>query len=203
MLTRAWYALRYNHIDFAYPTRVLHHQSPARLAEERQQRDDDTTRLAAFLTTIPLLDRHLTRQDFEFMALNAFRRGYAAGEHILIKGIAGDALFIIQEGSCEVATPVGVKQLVPGEYFGEMSLLKSGERSADVVAGPTGSTLIRVDRACMETLFRYYPALIHELAKTRDTRHQESHAGQAIGSAAPPPFLARVGQAARRYLLPW
>jgi signal-transduction protein with cAMP-binding, CBS, and nucleotidyltransferase domain len=185
------------------PTMIVHHQSPTRTAAERNQRDEETGKLADYLRTIPPLNRYLLKQDFEFMALNAFRRCYSAGEHVLIKGSFGDALFIIQEGSCEVTLPTGNKLLGPGDYIGEMSMLKSGERSADVVAGPAGSALIRIDRACMEALFRYHPALLQEFVKTRDTRHQETNAGHPPRAETSPPLWGRARQMLRHYLLPW
>jgi len=65
---------------------------------------------------------------------------FEAGERILRRGREGHMFFVIARGSVSVIVPSGTAGAVrigcigPGQFFGEMAILKGGERSADVVA---------------------------------------------------------------------
>lgn len=64
---------------------------------------------------------------------------YAPGETIVREGDAGDRAFIIAAGRCEVYTDAqGVRQVLrelrPGDVFGEMAILSGGFRIASVAA---------------------------------------------------------------------
>jgi CRP-like cAMP-binding protein len=63
------------------------------------------------------------------------RRAFAKGDTIFREGDASDCAFLIVVGSVLVHLPNGhVKQLGPGEIFGEMGLIDSRPRSATVTA---------------------------------------------------------------------
>jgi hypothetical protein len=81
----------------------------------------------------------------------------APGEVIVKQGDVGDALYLIEEGQVDVLVSrpggdfINVRQLGPGEYFGEIGLLSGGLRIATVVtASPT--KLLRLTR---ETFMHY------------------------------------------------
>lgn len=67
-------------------------------------------------------------------------RTAAAGEVIVWHGEKGDSLFLVDRGSVEVIVPsergehVHLAQIGPGGFFGELSLLDSGPRTATVRA---------------------------------------------------------------------
>lgn len=70
-------------------------------------------------------------QVIPFMTLSS----YPEGAKVCVEGAPGDAFYIIYEGGVEVTKagwdrPVG--RLIPGEFFGEMSLLFQKPRSATV-----------------------------------------------------------------------
>jgi CRP/FNR family transcriptional regulator, cyclic AMP receptor protein len=72
---------------------------------------------------------------------------YMAGASLVKQGEAGEAFFVILEGAAKVV--VGkrtINRLMPGDYFGEISLLDGGERSASVVSETPLKVLI-IERA--------------------------------------------------------
>ena len=86
------------------------------------------------LRAIPLFSP-LPPATIEYLAGRLARRRVAAGETILTKGERGDAFFVIAVGTVEVSPEEGsVRQLGPGEYFGEIALLRDVPRTATVVA---------------------------------------------------------------------
>jgi CRP-like cAMP-binding protein len=67
------------------------------------------------------------------------RRTYQDGAHIVREGERGDEAFIIAEGRCAVYKQIDgeeklVKELGPGEVFGEIAVFTSQPRSASVRA---------------------------------------------------------------------
>ena len=86
------------------------------------------------LAAVPLFEglpvKHLRRiRDLAELA------DYMAGASLVKQGTTGDAFFVILEGLAKVV--VGkrtINRLMPGDYFGEISLLDGGERTASVVS---------------------------------------------------------------------
>jgi CRP/FNR family transcriptional regulator/CRP/FNR family cyclic AMP-dependent transcriptional regulator len=75
-------------------------------------------------------------------------------------GEAGDSFFVIIDGMVSVRTPVAAgRQLQPGDFFGEMSLLDGEPRSATIVA-TTDLRLLVVDRSHFWRLMNETPDLI-------------------------------------------
>jgi CRP/FNR family transcriptional regulator, cyclic AMP receptor protein len=75
-------------------------------------------------------------------------------------GEAGDSFFVLIDGMVSVRTPVAAgRQLQPGDFFGEMSLLDGEPRSATIVA-TTDIRLLVVDRSHFWRLMDETPDLI-------------------------------------------
>jgi CRP-like cAMP-binding protein len=79
-----------------------------------------------------------------FAAASETVRHFADGEYIVRKGEPGEEMFIIQAGNVLVSRGNGteVARLGKGEFFGEMSVLESTPRDADVIA--QGATRVLV-----------------------------------------------------------
>ena len=203
-MTQIWYAFKFFGIEIPFPIRTIHTKGREVLNEEEGARTELMGSVSGFLQSLPFLNQHLTLKDFDFVAHNCFQRRYRPREHIIFRGELGDAFYIIRETWCEVILKDGQRRrLEAGEYFGEMGLLSTRPRSADVVAGDDGSTVIRVDRECMDSLFAQHPPLREELIHVRDKRLED--AGEKREELPPPrPTLAvRVLQSLRDFCIPW
>ena len=92
-------------------------------------------------------------------------------------GQPGDEFFLILDGSARVeVSPRKRSRLEPGQYFGEMSLLDGGPRSASVVA-ETPLRLLVIKRRNFSTLLREAPDLAQNLMTTLSRRVRHAEAG--------------------------
>ena len=70
----------------------------------------------------------------ETLALRAPALDVPAGEQIITRGDAGSLFYVVVEGSVGVDDGAIVRRLDPGDYFGEIALLRDVPRTAGVVA---------------------------------------------------------------------
>jgi hypothetical protein len=82
---------------------------------------------------------------------------------VVRKGDHGDAMFLVLEGELRSSIMIGDKESIlstipAGEFFGEISLLDQGPRSADVFAN-LDSVLLKISAASFSNLIREAPAL--------------------------------------------
>lgn len=100
--------------------------------------------------TLRQLDRALVRQSF------------AKNTVVLVEGEPGDALFVIVSGRVKVfvgnsvGREVTLANLLPGDYFGELSLLDGSPRSASVRA-TENSELAMLDRELFGRFLQQHP----------------------------------------------
>jgi len=91
-----------------------------------------------FLKTIPLFST-FSQIQLLYMASKMSAVTFKEGEVILKLGESGETFFVIEDGEVEVyredgGEPKTISQLGKGECFGEMALLKTGKRTANVRA---------------------------------------------------------------------
>lgn len=105
----------------------------------------------------------LRRQIMEFQRGEApiRPRVYPAGTWIIREGEAGDEAFIIDSGRCEVVQDrngdlVHLREMGPGELFGELALFEEGVRTASVRA---------LEDVHVQVI--QYPTLMAELSRSR------------------------------------
>jgi CRP-like cAMP-binding protein len=99
-----------------------------------------------------------------------------AGTTLARAGEPGNEFFLIVDGSARVeVSPRKRSRLGPGDYFGEMSLLDGGPRSATVVAD-TPVRLLVINRRDFTTLLREAPALTHSILMTLSKRLRQAEA---------------------------
>lgn len=101
-------------------------------------------------------------------------------------GEPGDEFFLIIDGTARVDVSAEKRVLLhPGEFFGEMSLLDGGPRSATVVAD-TPVRLLVISRRHFSVLLKEVPGLTQTLLITlsRRVRHAEEQAERLRAPAA-------------------
>jgi CRP-like cAMP-binding protein len=124
------------------------------------------------LAGVPLFDgfskRHLRR-----LAGEADVVVFASGRAIVEEGEAGEALFVILRGTAVVRRAGRkVAALIPGDFFGELSALDGGPRTASVVPD-TPVEVLRVYRHTLRRMVQDEPALAMGLLEglARRLRH--------------------------------
>jgi CRP-like cAMP-binding protein len=117
---------------------------------------------AKTLATVPLFTgfsaRHLKR-----LAAEADELTFEPREAIVEEGMRGETLFVVLSGKAKV-TRGGRKvgEVLPGDFFGELSALDGGPRSA-TVAAETPVRVLRLFRHTLLELVRDEPGLIMKL----------------------------------------
>src|SRR6266699_2023604 len=94
---------------------------------------------AESLSRIPLFKR-LTPEELEQLAEEVDQVKYDPDETIFNEQDKGDALYVVETGSVRIwvldedVKPVTLKELEPGEFFGELAVLDRGPRSTNATA---------------------------------------------------------------------
>jgi len=86
---------------------------------------------------------------------------YPAGECIVKQDEKGDCMYVLVEGSARVVHRRNGKEfelavLKVGDFFGEIALVDSGPRSADVET-LTSCTLLRIEHGALRAIAGVYP----------------------------------------------
>jgi CRP/FNR family cyclic AMP-dependent transcriptional regulator len=115
----------------------------------------------AFLAQISLFQQ-LDDDERGVLAQVMAERVVAPGETLFRQGEPGDAMFIVHSGKVDlfVKDKAGQRILLhtaeAGEFFGELSLLDGGSRTATAAVTEAG-TLFMIDREDLQQLFRKRP----------------------------------------------
>jgi CRP-like cAMP-binding protein len=152
----------------AYPKRDI---TVADVAPRRIERQID---MAEVLSRVPLLSV-LDAEQTGCLARSGKLHELAASATIVREGEAGASLYIVLTGALEVSRTEGggpprtLGRLLPGDVFGEMSLLTGAPRSATVIsASPV--TLVEIRKEDLEPILNSQPALIAELSDVEARR---------------------------------
>jgi CRP/FNR family cyclic AMP-dependent transcriptional regulator len=103
-------------------------QRGARISREELDRRQEALRNAPLFSDLP--KRHL-RSIADVTWIPSYREGAT----ILKEGSSGSSFFVILEGRAKVVrNGRTIARLAPGDFFGEISLLDPGPRTASVIA---------------------------------------------------------------------
>jgi CRP-like cAMP-binding protein len=88
-----------------------------------------------------------------------------AGQALIERGGPGSGMFVLEEGQAVVEAPEGVRELGPGDIFGERALLgEDGERTARVRAR-TDVRCLAIARPEIERLLAEDPRVAERLSQ--------------------------------------
>lgn len=119
---------------------------------------------------IPLFSG-LSRLDRARLIPNCAVIAFDADSGIVKQGEKGDSLFVVISGSARVVRhqaddgDVLVARLGPGECFGEVALLTGEQRTADVLAEVTGTTVLKLSRDRFSQLMKQHNDLAQRMAR--------------------------------------
>jgi tetratricopeptide (TPR) repeat protein len=99
---------------------------------------------------------------------------FMAGERMITEGDEGDAMYLISRGGGRVIKEIDGQEVVldelgEGEFFGEMSLLVGGPRSASVFA-TADTEVLRLKSSDLFEVIKQYPRIENALEQFYDKR---------------------------------
>jgi CRP-like cAMP-binding protein len=130
------------------------------------------------LRTVPLFSDATPRQ-LDLLAVKLAVQSFQRGDQLMRQGERGDAFYIVREGQVDVVARENgrarrLSVLGPGEYFGEIALLRDQPRMA-TVRGKTEGSVWRLERQDFRDLLGRYLDLDAQLAGIADTRVPRGH----------------------------
>jgi CRP/FNR family cyclic AMP-dependent transcriptional regulator len=135
---------------------------------QRNRIAEDSPNFASqLLAEVPLFQL-LSEDERNLLATELDLVRYGAGEIVFVTGDPGDSMYVIRKGEVEVffkddtGAKVVLETMGPGDFFGELSLLDSGPRTASAVVTRDVEAL-RVDRRDLDQLLKLQPGSALEL----------------------------------------
>jgi CRP/FNR family cyclic AMP-dependent transcriptional regulator len=114
---------------------------------------------AAVLERVPLFDG-LTKRQLKHVQDLVEEVRYMEGASVVKEGAPGDSFFVIVEGQAKVQRGKRtINRLVPGDFFGEISLLDQGPRTASVVS-ETPMMMLEVQRTPFQRMLERNPEVV-------------------------------------------
>jgi len=144
----------------AIPSSPADHPAPPPAAEQQQN-------IHVHLRKIPLL-AGLTDEEIIRVKADIRIRTFAKREVVLHKGGSGDGLLFLLAGQLQVINvtedgrAIGLRMLVPGDFFGEIALINNTTRSASVVATSDGLVAFLPAPTAMH-LFSHSPTVASQM----------------------------------------
>lgn len=135
------------------------------------------------------LFKHLEINELKELAANMKQKQFDKGQKLIRQGEAGDSMFILSEGLLHAflstnnnEADVKVGQIIPGEFFGEMSLLTGEPRGATIVA-ITDVVAHEITKDNMNALLTKRPELAETISKVvaeRRVRNSQTMAAATV-----------------------
>ena len=126
------------------------------------------------------LFRQLSPEALERISGLMVKVSYRAGDTIFLEREPGDALYVVDSGGIRIwvrdedANEVTLSELQPGDFFGEMSVLDGGRRSANATAA-VDSTLHCLRREDFEGFLLEHPRAALEVIRGLGARLRQTN----------------------------
>jgi hypothetical protein len=134
------------------------------------------------LQSVPILEDCTSRQLREVARITDVVE-HPEGTVLTRTGDAGEEFFLIVDGTVRIDIPGGQPVMLgPGQFFGEMSLLDGGPRSATVTAD-TAIRVLVIRRRHFSTLLREAPGLMLKILATLARRVRDLERARSIATA--------------------
>jgi CRP/FNR family cyclic AMP-dependent transcriptional regulator len=128
---------------------------------------------SAAFAQVPLF-AGLSRRHLRRLADNADEAEVASGATIVQDGDPGDSFFVILQGEAKVVRGSRtISVMGPGEFFGEISLLDGGPRTASVVAD-TPVVVARISKRAFDRMVLDEPGLAAKILSVVARRLREA-----------------------------
>jgi voltage-gated potassium channel len=114
----------------------------------------------------------ILNKEGQIMVANTLEHiSFSPGEFIIKRKDMGNEMFFIAHGTVEVLREdkVVLAQLLDGQFFGEIALLRDTERTADVVA-KSYCDLYKLERQHLLPIMEAYPHLVEHLNEVINRR---------------------------------
>jgi CRP-like cAMP-binding protein len=204
--SRVWYALRESDIEIPFPLRTIRMVDMKADAQIVADGEERITRTEQIVSKCPLFDEaHMGNLERRELARDAQEITLQLGELAVRHGEVSDHMYLIVLGSVRVLLkgkePIEIQA---PHWFGEMALLLDQPRSADVIAGDSGATLLRFAKASVMPVLNRRPEFAQKLRQISDERRSASGMTEATNRI--PSFKDRVVELLKRIsvsLKPW
>jgi protein phosphatase len=132
------------------------------------------------MATIPLFGG-LAKRHLRQLADEADVVRFAPGRPIVEEGQAGAAMYVVLSGTAKVIRGRRtVATLIPGDFFGELSSLDGGPRTASVVP-ETPMEVLRLFRHTLRDMLETEPALVFRMLEGLARRLRQVRPGTPVG----------------------
>jgi CRP/FNR family cyclic AMP-dependent transcriptional regulator len=144
---------------------------PPRSSEK--ERDVTTTDMAKMLGNVPIFSG-LSKKELEAIARAAKEVSHREGSTLAKEGESGMGFFLITDGTASVSVGGRARtKLKSGDFFGEISLIDSGPRTATVTA-ETPVKLLGLTQWSFKRLIEQNPAIAAKMLKVMAQRLRSS-----------------------------
>jgi len=176
VLSRVWYALRESDIEIPFPLRTIRMVDMKADAQQVEACEEQVLRMEQIVAKCPLFDEaHMTSSERRELARDAQAIELKTGEFAVRQGEVSDHMYLIVGGSVRVLVkgkePI---EIVAPHWFGEMALLLNQPRSADVVAGDDGVSLLGFAKVSVLPVLKRRPEFAKALRHVSEERRISS-----------------------------